>query len=439
MGLQAKEAVIERDGKEMTVPISEVKVNDLVFVKPGEKVPVDGEIIEGTTAIDESMITGESLPVDKTIGDTVIGATINKNGFVKVKATKVGKETALSQIIRVVEQAQGSKAPIQRMADQISGIFVPIVVGLAVLTFLIWYIFVDPGNVTAALETFIAVIVIACPCALGLATPTSIMAGSGRAAESGILFKGGEHLEVTQSLDTVVLDKTGTVTKGEPSLTDVIASANANWTEDTLLQLAGSAEQQSEHPLARAITEGMKNRGLQAVEVEAFQADPGHGIEARAAGHELLIGTRKLLKKHHISCEALEAVVTELEEQGKTAMLIAIDGEPAGIVAVADTIKSSSSQAVARLKEQGMHVVMMTGDNKRTAEAIASEAGIDHVIAEVLPEEKAAHIAALQKQGKKWRWLETASMMPLPLQQQISGWLSEQVQMLPWKRQILRS
>ncbi|MEH7552274.1 heavy metal translocating P-type ATPase [Bacillus altitudinis] len=399
MGLQAKEAVIERDGKEMTVPISEVKVNDLVFVKPGEKVPVDGEIIEGTTAIDESMITGESLPVDKTTGDTVIGATINKNGFVKVKATKVGKETALSQIIRVVEQAQGSKAPIQRMADQISGIFVPIVVGLAVLTFLIWYIFVDPGNVTAALETFIAVIVIACPCALGLATPTSIMAGSGRAAESGILFKGGEHLEVTQSLDTVVLDKTGTVTKGEPSLTDVIATAN--WTEDTLLQLAGSAEQQSEHPLARAITEGMKNRGLQTVEVEAFQADPGHGIEARAAGHELLIGTRKLLKKHHISCEALEAVVTELEEQGKTAMLIAIDDEPAGIVAVADTIKSSSSQAVARLKEQGIHVVMMTGDNKRTAEAIASEAGIDHVIAEVLPEEKAAHIAALQKQGKK--------------------------------------
>lgn len=437
MGLQAKEAVIERDGKEMTVPISEVKVNDFVFVKPGEKVPVDGEIIEGTTAIDESMITGESLPVDKTTGDTVIGATINKNGFVKVKATKVGKETALSQIIRVVEQAQGSKAPIQRMADQISGIFVPIVVGLAVLTFLIWYIFVDPGNVTAALETFIAVIVIACPCALGLATPTSIMAGSGRAAESGILFKGGEHLEITQSLDTVVLDKTGTVTKGEPSLTDVIASAN--WTEDTLLQLAGSAEQQSEHPLARAITEGMKNRGLQAVEVEAFQADPGHGIEARAAGHELLIGTRKLLKKHHISCEALEAVVTELEEQGKTAMLIAIDREPAGIVAVADTIKSSSSQAVARLKEQGIHVVMMTGDNKRTAEAIASEAGIDHVIAEVLPEEKAAHIVALQKQGKKWRWLETALMMPLPLQQQISGWLSEQVQMLPWKRQILRS
>ncbi|QAR51936.1 copper-translocating P-type ATPase [Bacillus aerophilus] len=399
MGLQAKEAVIERDGKEMTVPISEVKVNDFVFVKPGEKVPVDGEIIEGTTAIDESMITGESLPVDKTTGDTVIGATINKNGFVKVKATKVGKETALSQIIRVVEQAQGSKAPIQRMADQISGIFVPIVVGLAVLTFLIWFFFVDPGNVTSALETFIAVIVIACPCALGLATPTSIMAGSGRAAESGILFKGGEHLEVTQSLDTVVLDKTGTVTKGEPSLTDVIASAN--WTEDKLLQLAGSAEQQSEHPLARAITDGMKTRGLQAVEVEAFQADPGHGIEARAAGHELLIGTRKLLKKHHISCEALEAVVTELEEQGKTAMLIAIDREPAGIVAVADTIKSSSSQAVARLKEQGIHVVMMTGDNKRTAEAIASEAGIDHVIAEVLPEEKAAHIVALQKQGKK--------------------------------------
>ncbi|PAK35477.1 heavy metal translocating P-type ATPase [Bacillus safensis] len=399
MGLQAKEAVIERDGKQMTVPISDVKVNDLVFVKPGEKVPVDGEIIEGTTAIDESMITGESLPVDKTAGDMVIGATINKNGFIKIKATKVGKETALSQIIRVVEQAQGSKAPIQRMADQISGIFVPIVVGIAVLTFLIWFFFVDPGNVTSALETFIAVIVIACPCALGLATPTSIMAGSGRAAESGILFKGGEHLEVTQSLDTVVLDKTGTVTKGEPSLTDVLAYAN--WTEDTLLQLAGSAEQQSEHPLARAITDGMKERGLEAVEVEAFQADPGHGIEAKAAGHKLLIGTRKLLQKHHIQYEQIEASVTTLEEQGKTAMLVAIDGEFAGIVAVADTIKSSSPQAISRLKEQGIHVVMMTGDNKLTAEAIAKQAGIDHVIAEVLPEEKAAHIAALQEQGKK--------------------------------------
>ncbi|MCU0156011.1 heavy metal translocating P-type ATPase [Bacillus safensis] len=399
MGLQAKEAVIERDGKQMTVPISDVKVNDLVFVKPGEKVPVDGEIIEGTTAIDESMITGESLPVDKTAGDMVIGATINKNGFIKIKATKVGKETALSQIIRVVEQAQGSKAPIQRMADQISGIFVPIVVGIAVLTFLIWFFFVDPGNVTSALETFIAVIVIACPCALGLATPTSIMAGSGRAAESGILFKGGEHLEVTQLLDTVVLDKTGTVTKGEPSLTDVLAYAN--WTEDTLLQLAGSAEQQSEHPLARAITDGMKKRGLEAVEVEAFQADPGHGIEAKAAGHKLLIGTRKLLQKHHIQYEQIEASVTTLEEQGKTAMLVAIDGEVAGIVAVADTIKSSSPQAIARLKEQGIHVVMMTGDNKLTAEAIAKQAGIDHVIAEVLPEEKAAHIAALQEQGKK--------------------------------------
>ncbi len=399
MGLQAKEAVIERDWKEMTVPISDVKVNDLVFVKPGEKVPVDGEIIEGTTAIDESMITGESLPVDKIAGDTVIGSTINKNGFIKVKATKVGKETALSQIIRVVEQAQGSKAPIQRMADQISGIFVPIVVGIAVLTFLIWFFFVDPGSVTSALETFIAVIVIACPCALGLATPTSIMAGSGRAAESGILFKGGEHLEVTQSLDTVVLDKTGTVTKGEPSLTDVVVFGI--WTEDTLLQLVGSAEQQSEHPLARAITEGMKQRGLEAVNVEAFQADPGHGIEAKAAGHQLLIGTRKLLKKHHIRYDEVEASINKLEEQGKTAMLIAIDGDAAGIVAVADTIKSSSSQAIARLKHQGIHVVMMTGDNKRTAEAIARQASIEHVIAEVLPEDKAAHIADLQEQGRK--------------------------------------
>ncbi|MFS0656098.1 heavy metal translocating P-type ATPase [Bacillus sp. 179-C3.3 HS] len=399
MGLQAKEAVIERDGNQMTVPIADVKVNDVVFVKPGEKIPVDGTMIEGTTSIDESMITGESLPVDKKAGDTVIGATMNKNGFIKVRATKVGKESALSQIIRVVEQAQGSKAPIQRMADRISGIFVPIVVGIAVLTFFIWFVFVHPGNVTSALETFIAVIVIACPCALGLATPTSIMAGSGRAAEAGILFKGGEHLEVTQSLDTVVLDKTGTVTKGEPSVTDVIAYAN--WTEDTLLQLVGSAEQQSEHPLAQAITERMKEKDLEALQVEAFQAEPGHGIEAKVAGHQLFIGTRKLLNKHHMSSHHIEASVTALEEQGKTAMLIGIDGELAGIVAVADTIKPSSPQAIARLKKQGIHVVMMTGDNQRTAEAIASEAGIDHIIAEVLPEEKAAHIAALQKQGKK--------------------------------------
>ncbi|WP_353854563.1 heavy metal translocating P-type ATPase [Bacillus sp. Bos-x628] len=399
MGLQAKEAVIERSGKQITVPISEVKVDDVVYVKPGEKVPVDGKIIEGTTALDESMITGESLPVDKTIGDTVIGATMNKNGFIKVKATKVGKETALSQIIRVVEHAQGSKAPIQRMADHISGIFVTVVVGIAVLTFLIWFFFVDPWNFTAALETFIAVIVIACPCALGLATPTSIMAGSGRAAESGILFKGGEHLEVTQTLDTIVLDKTGTVTKGEPSVTDVIAYAN--WTEDTLLQLAGSAEQQSEHPLARAIVDRMKERSLQAVHVDSFQADPGYGVEAHVDGHHLFIGTRKLLKKHHIKYEEGEASLTALEKQGKTAMLTAIDGQLAGIVAVADTIKATSNQAIARLKNQGLQVVMMTGDNKRTAEAIAKQAGIDDVIAEVLPEEKAAHIAVLQEQGKK--------------------------------------
>ncbi len=348
MGLQAKTALVLRDGKEMEIPLDEVLVGDIVSVKPGEKVPVDGEIVEGQSAMDESMLTGESIPVDKKSGDSVYGSTINKNGFLKMKATKVGKETALAQIIRIVEQAQGSKAPIQRLADKISGIFVPIVVGIAVLTFLVWYFIVDPGNFAQALVNLIAVLVIACPCALGLATPTSIMAGSGRAAELGILFKGGEHLEQTHRITTVVLDKTGTVTNGAPVLTDVKLEAGED--EATILAMVGAAEKQSEHPLAQAIVEGIQAKGIEFGSVGSFEAIPGYGIEAVVGEDTVVIGTRKLMNKHHVSVEHAEGVVRELETNGKTAMLIAVNGEYKGIIAVADTIKDTSKQASKTVK-----------------------------------------------------------------------------------------
>ncbi|WP_055105909.1 heavy metal translocating P-type ATPase [Paenibacillus ihumii] len=400
MGLQAKTATVLRNGQEISIPIEEVLTGDIVYVKPGEKVPVDGIITEGRSALDESMITGESIPVDKTIGDTVIGSTINKNGFLKMEATKVGKDTALAQIIKVVEEAQGSKAPIQRLADQISGIFVPIVVGIAVVTFLIWYFFVTPGNFAESLEKFIAVLVIACPCALGLATPTSIMAGSGRAAEYGILFKGGEHLETAHRIDTIILDKTGTITNGKPTLTDVILANEHN--ESEFLRLVGAAEKSSEHPLAEAIVEGIKEKGIPFGSSESFEAIPGFGIQSRVDGKELLIGTRRLMKKHNISVpDAQLARMEDLEKQGKTAMLVAIDNEFAGIVAVADTVKETSQEAIARLRKLGLDVVMITGDNTQTAKAIAHQVGIDHVIAEVLPEGKAEEVKKLQKAGKK--------------------------------------
>ncbi|QFT87338.1 Copper-exporting P-type ATPase A [Bacillus sp. THAF10] len=399
MGLQAKTAIVQRDGEELEVPLEEVLVGDILYVKPGEKVPVDGEIIDGVSAVDESMLTGESIPVDKKSGDTVYGSTINKNGFLKMKATKVGKETALAQIIRIVEQAQGSKAPIQRLADKISGIFVPIVVGIAVATFLVWYFIVDPGNFAQALVNLIAVLVIACPCALGLATPTSIMAGSGRAAELGILFKGGEHLEQTHRLTTVVLDKTGTVTNGAPVLTDVILEEGTD--EKEILSIIGAAEKQSEHPLAQAIVEGIRHKGIDFGSVTTFEAVPGYGIEATVGETKVLVGTRKLMKKHHIPVESAEESIQTMESDGKTAMLIAIDDHYKGIIAVADTIKDTSKEAVKRLKDMGLEVVMMTGDNERTAKAIAALAGIDHVIAEVLPEQKAEEISKLQQQGKK--------------------------------------
>ncbi|MDQ6600324.1 copper-translocating P-type ATPase [Bacillus salipaludis] len=398
MGLQAKTAMVERAGIEQEVPIEEVIVGDILHIKPGEKIPVDGKIIEGRSAIDESMLTGESVPVDKSPGDEVIGATINKNGFLKVEATKVGRDTALAQIIKVVEEAQGSKAPIQRLADKISGIFVPIVVALAVLAFVVWYFFVTPGDFAEALEKLIAVLVIACPCALGLATPTSIMAGSGRAAEYGILFKGGEHLEMTHKISTVVLDKTGTVTNGTPVLTDVFTN---NSKSEEFLSLVGSAEKQSEHPLAQAIVQGIKDKGIALKDVTEFEAIPGFGIKAIVEGKELLVGTRKLMKQFNVSAENALDQMDVLERAGKTAMLTAINGHFAGIVAVADTIKETSQTAISRLRNMGIEVIMITGDNQQTANAIAVQVGVDQVIAEVLPEGKADEIKKLQAQGKK--------------------------------------
>uniref|UniRef100_UPI00403E4660 heavy metal translocating P-type ATPase n=1 Tax=Paenibacillus sp. FSL W8-0194 TaxID=2921711 RepID=UPI00403E4660 len=397
MGLQAKTARVIRDGQEMTLPVEEVIAGDIVMVRPGEKIPVDGNVIEGESSVDESMLTGESLPVEKKSGDAVIGATLNKNGVLRVQATKVGKETALAQIIKVVEEAQGSKAPIQRVADVISGIFVPIVVGIAIAAFLVWYFFVTPGNFAEALEKAIAILVIACPCALGLATPTSIMAGSGRAAELGILFKGGEHLEQTHKIDAIILDKTGTVTKGKPELTDVAAEGD----EQEFLRLVGAAEKNSEHPLAEAIVAGIQERGIQLPDTQSFAAIPGYGIEAEVEGKKLLVGTRRLMEKHGVEASHAYALMSRLEESGKTAMLAAIDNRYAGLVAVADTIKETSKEAVQRLKDMGIEVIMITGDNERTAKAIAAEVGIDHVRAEVLPEGKAEEVKKLQAQGKK--------------------------------------
>ncbi|MFA1508804.1 heavy metal translocating P-type ATPase [Priestia aryabhattai] len=399
MGLQAKTAVVVRDGAEVEIPVEEVQKGEVIFIKPGEKVPVDGEIIEGQSALDESMLTGESVPVDKNIGDKVIGATLNKNGFLKIKATNIGKETALAQIIKVVEEAQGSKAPIQRLADYISGIFVPIVVGIALLTFFVWYIWIAPGEFAPALEKLIAVLVIACPCALGLATPTSIMAGSGRAAEFGILFKGGEHLEATHKIDTILLDKTGTVTNGTPELTDVRIAQG--YKENELLQLVASAERLSEHPLAQALVAGIKNKGIEIQDPLSFEAIPGYGVKATVQERELLVGTRKLMNQYKVNIDTALEEMTNLEQEGKTAMLVALDGKYAGMLAVADTIKATSKEAVSRLKEMGLEVMMITGDNRQTAQAIAMQAGIEHVIAEVLPEGKAEEVKKLQQQGKK--------------------------------------
>lgn len=394
LNLQAKEARVIRDGKELMIPVEEVVVGDRLIVKPGEKIPVDGMVVKGRTSVDESMLTGESIPIEKDSGAKLIGSTINKNGSIEMEATKVGKDTALASIVKVVEEAQGSKAPIQRLADVISGYFVPIVVGIAILTFIIWITLVQPGQLEPALVAAIAVLVIACPCALGLATPTSIMVGTGKAAESGILFKGGEHLEGTHELEAIVLDKTGTITKGKPEVTDFSG-------DEETLQLLASAEKGSEHPLAEAIVAYATENNIDFLEVEHFEAVPGHGIEAKISGKNILVGNRKLMKDHQINTAGYEEKLVNYETDGKTAMLIAIDGEYRGTVAVADTIKETAPEAIKQLKDLGIEVFMLTGDNERTAKAIAKQVGIDQVIAEVLPEEKAAKVKAIQEQGKK--------------------------------------
>lgn len=394
LNLQAKEARVIRDNKEIMIPVEDVIVGDTLIIKPGEKVPVDGEIIKGHTSIDESMLTGESIPVEKTIGANVFGATMNNNGSITIRATKVGRDTALQSIVKIVEQAQGSKAPIQRLADIIAGYFVPVVIGIAIITFIIWMIFVTPGQFEPALVAAIAVLVIACPCALGLATPTSIMVGTGRAAEAGILFKGGEHLERTHEIDTIVLDKTGTITKGEPEVTDFTG-------DELTLQYLASSEQASEHPLATAIVKYAKEKNIELLETSQFNAIPGHGIETVIDNHTILIGNRKLMTDHHIDIDSSINRMEQFEAEGKTAMLIAIDNELRGIVAVLDTVKDTAKQAIEEIKAMGLQVVMLTGDNAITANAIAKSVGITEVIAEVLPEQKSNKIKVLQDEGRK--------------------------------------
>ncbi len=392
--MQAKQARVIRNGEERMIPVEDVVVGDHIIVKPGEKMPVDGKIIKGNTSIDESMITGESIPVEKGVDSNVIGATINQNGTVEIEVTRVGKDTALASIVKIVEEAQGQKAPIQRMADLISGYFVPIVIGISLLTFTAWYFLVQPGSLEPALVASIAVLVIACPCALGLATPTSIMVGTGKGAENGILFKGGEHLEKTHELDVIILDKTGTITKGKPEVTDFSG-------DEAALRLLASAEKGSEHPLAEAIVAYATEKGVEITDVEKFKAVPGHGIEATIENREVLVGTRKLMKDNGIDiADSIQNELEQYEHEGKTAMIIATDGAISGVVAVLDTVKESAKEAIAELKAGGLEVYMLTGDNKMTAEAIGRAVGIDKVIAEVLPEEKAAKVQETQNSGK---------------------------------------
>lgn len=403
MGLRAKTARVIRDGVETEVPVDDVRVGDVVMVKPGEKVPVDGVVVEGRSTLDESMLTGESLPVEKKPGDPVIGATLNKLGLLKFEATKVGKETALAQIIKLVEDAQGSKAPIQKMADQVSAVFVPIVIAIATLTFFGWYFFgpqlpinSDIDNFTRALIYMVAVLVIACPCAMGLATPTAIMVGTGKGAEAGILFRNSEALERAGKVSVVVLDKTGTITKGQPAVTDIVTNHESRITNDELLRLAASVEKGSEHPLGEAIWAEATTRGLTLVEPAGFKAEAGHGVQAEVEGRSVMVGNKRMFEARGISLGNLESEVTRLQSEAKTAMLVAIDNTAAGIIAVADTIKDSSKDAIADLHKMGLKVAMITGDNQKTAEAIAKQVGVDTVLAEVLPEGKSAEVKKLQ-------------------------------------------
>lgn len=395
LNLQAKEARVIKENKEIMLPLDKVKVGDTLLIKPGEKIPVDGKVTKGDTSIDESMLTGESIPVEKSSGDSVIGSTMNKNGSIMIEATQVGGDTALSHIIKVVEDAQSSKAPIQRLADIISGYFVPIVVSIAVITFIIWIVFVHPGQLEPALVSAISVLVIACPCALGLATPTSIMVGTGRAAENGILFKGGQFVERAHYVDTIVLDKTGTITNGQPVVTDYVG-------DNETLQLLASAENASEHPLADAIVTYAKNKGLNLLDNDTFKSVPGHGIKATIHQQQILVGNRKLMNDYNISISnKLNDQLNHYEYLGQTAMMIAVDNQINGIIAVADTVKNDAKQAIKELRNMNIDVVMLTGDNNRTAQTIAKQVGIEHVIAEVLPEEKAHQISLLQDKGKQ--------------------------------------
>ncbi len=398
MGLQAKTARVVRDSQEIDIPVEDVRIGDLIIVRPGEKIPVDGIVRDGVSAVDESMLTGESLPVEKRSGTEVFGATLNKTGSFRFEATKVGKETALAQIIKLVEVAQGSKPPIQRAADRIAGIFVPIVLVIALSTFGVWYFWGPQPALIFALSNFMAVLLIACPCAIGLAAPTAVMVGVGKGAEQGILFRGAEALEQASKLTAVVLDKTGTLTKGEPSVTDIVSIDGVNPID--LLNFAASAEKGSEHPLGEAIVKRAHEEGLELQRVESFEAITGHGIEARVAGKELLLGNLKLMRERKALLDGLEVQAQGLAEEGKTPMFVAIDGKPAGLIAVADTLKPNSKEAVAALHELGLEVAMITGDNKRTAEAIARQLGIDRVLAEVLPQDKAQEVKRLQAEGK---------------------------------------
>ena len=397
VGLQTKTATVIRDGKE--IETEEVVPDDIVLVRPGEKIPVDGRLVEGSSAVDESMLTGESIPVEKKTGDEVFGATINKTGAFQFKATKVGKDTALQQIVKLVQDAQGSKPPIAKLADTISGIFTPIVISIAIATFVVWFVAASPEvRFTMALVNFVSVLIIACPCALGLATPTAIMVGTGRGAENGILIKGGDSLETAHKLKTIVLDKTGTITKGEPSLTDVVVAND--WNENEFLKIVASAEKLSEHPLAAAIVRGAEARNLQFEKVENFNALEGRGIEAKVSGKNLLLGNLRLMNERKINLNGAESTVEKLASEGKTPMFAAMGGKFAGIFAVADTIKPESKEAIQALQNLGLEVVMMTGDNKRTAEAVAKQVGITRVLAEVLPEGKAGEIKRLQTEKK---------------------------------------
>lgn len=397
MGLAPKTAIVIQDGKEVEVPIDDVEIGDVILVKPGEKIPVDGEIIDGHTAIDESMLTGESMPIDKKAGDKVYAASINTNGMIRFKATKVGGDTALAQIIKLVEDAQGSKAPIAQMADIVSGYFVPIVVAIAVLAFAGWLI--AGQTLVFALTIFISILVIACPCALGLATPTAIMVGTGKGAEYGILIKGGEALETTHKINTIVFDKTGTITEGKPEVTDIITVSGM--ARERLLQIAASGEKGSEHPLGEAIVRGAEKENLEFLKVESFEAIPGHGIEVTIEGMNVLIGNKKLMDERKISLGELGIQSDRLAGEGKTPMYIAVNNKISGIIAVADVVKESSAKAIKKLQSMGIEVAMITGDNRKTAEAIAKQVGINRVLAEVLPQDKSNEVKKLQEEGKK--------------------------------------